>query len=76
MRTWQRYVIIETHSRLDIPNRLASREPSCAEVHGCRSRDDVGAVNHRVHVLAEGSDGGEDELEVGLELGLVVYEVH
>ena len=38
-----------------------------------RSGDDVGAVDQAVHVLAESSDGGEDELEVVLKLGLVVY---
>ena len=41
--------------------------------NGLRDRDDFGAVDHVVHVVAEGVERGEDELEVFLELGLVVW---
>ena len=60
-----------THSLLNIPVGLASGEGRAAS-EGLGGGDDLRAVNHRIRVVAELSEGGEDELEVGLELVLVV----
>ena len=61
----------KTYSLLDIVHRLASRE-ECTTGERLGSGDDLAAVNHGVHVMAERGKSGEDELEVGLELILVV----
>ena len=61
----------ETYSLLNIVHCLASREEGAAG-EWLRSGDDLAAVNHGVHVMAERGESGEDELEVGLELVLVV----
>ena len=51
---------------------LSCGEASWAKVDGLGCGDDVGAVDHLVHIVAESRESGEDELEVVLELGLVV----
>ena len=61
-----------TYSLLDVCDRFASWEPGCAEVLRLGCGDHVGAVNQTVHILAKGCNGGEDELEVRLELSLIV----
>ena len=63
-----------THGLLDVRVRLAGREARGTEVLGLGRGDDVRAVGEAVHVLAERRDGGEDELEVLLQLRLVVHE--
>lgn len=63
--------VASTYSLLDIVHRLASGEHRAAgEWLGVG--DDLTAVNHRVHVMAERRQSGEDELEVRRELVLVV----
>ena len=59
---------------LDVCVSLARGEAGRTEVLRLRCGDDVGAVNQTVHILAKRRDGGEDELEVLLELRLVVDE--
>lgn len=61
-----------TYGLLNVSVSLASGEPGRAEVLRLRSGDDVGAVDEAVHVLAKSRDGGEDELEVRGQFGLVV----
>ena len=74
---YQCALVEKTHSLLDIVHRLTGgEERELIARESLRRGNDLGAVDHRVRVLAELRDSEEDELEVGRELGLVVCASH
>ena len=63
-----------TYGSLDVLHSLAGGE-HCRAVESLGNREDLRAVDHLSDVVTESRQVGEDELEVGLELLLVIYMV-